>query len=242
MDRSQQSQDDIAIWNQIAATYVGDASQGRDRIYQELKPALWDSLGAVQDLHILDLGCGDGWLSQDMAAAGARVVGVDGSSALLTVARTRAPTVTFLEANVVHGLPHTDFLFDRIVAYMVLMDLPELQHVIADVRRSLQPTGKLIFTLPHPCFFHYPIGRNETTGGRFKMISGYLEEEIWQVKNFGGHNHYHRPLAFYLNLLGTNHLAVTRLFEPYHLADPANPDREWYRTIPIFLLVEAIPV
>jgi len=54
-----------------------------DRIYRQLEPVLWDSLGELAGLNVLDLGCGHGWLSGKLQAAGARVTGIDGSAELL---------------------------------------------------------------------------------------------------------------------------------------------------------------
>ncbi|NED94188.1 hypothetical protein G1H11_02580 [Phytoactinopolyspora alkaliphila] len=47
---------------------------------------------------------------------------------------------------------------DRVVAHMVLMDLPELGRLVADVRASLTRDGVVAFSILHPCFFaHAPI-------------------------------------------------------------------------------------
>lgn len=40
-------------------------------------PVLWDFLGDVRGGDVLDAGCGTGYLSRKLSAAGARVVGVD---------------------------------------------------------------------------------------------------------------------------------------------------------------------
>ncbi len=215
MEINDQSQSDKTTWNQIAESYMQDEGKSQDRNYQMLKAVMWECLGDVRDLHILDLGCGAGWLSKELADAGARAIGIDGPSTLLASARTLAPALTFLEADLVKGLPLKGITFDRIVAYMVLMDLPDLQQLVADVRLSLRPTGKFIFTLPHPCFFNYPTQGDEATGGRFKMISGYLEHEVWRIATWGGHNHYHhtnspRPILSLARFGGVRDRAASR--------------------------------
>ena len=66
-----------------------------------------------------------------MAHAGGRVWGVDGSSELLSRARLAYPELDFTEWDLNQGLPPTERRFERIVANMVLMDIPELGPLLA---------------------------------------------------------------------------------------------------------------
>jgi len=60
--------------------------------------------------------------------------------------------------------------FDRVVAHMVLMDLPDISPLIACVRRVLRVGGRFTFTLPHPCFFK-PSG-SRRPGDRPPLLRG----------------------------------------------------------------------
>ena len=73
------SNKDIDDWNRIAAPYGKSASPDHF-INRQFKSVLWDSLGDIQAVRILDLGCGPGWLSQQLHEAGAEVLGIDGSA------------------------------------------------------------------------------------------------------------------------------------------------------------------
>jgi SAM-dependent methyltransferase len=236
---NQQSLADIKDWNRIASNYesIIDAD---DHIYQMFADVLWECLGNLQGLDVLDLGCGYGWLSQEFSNAGANVLGVDGSKTLLEIARSRYPEIEFYEHNLASGLPFTDKKFDRVIANMVLMDIPELDSLIASISKSLKPAGKFIFIIPHPCFFNYPRQPDEITDKPCKLIGNYLETAIWRIKNFGGHNHYHRSLTYYFDLLHRHNLVVSRLYEPPQHSQPSNPRQEWFSKIPIFILFEAI--
>lgn len=135
------------------------------------------------------------------------------------------------------GLPDTDGTFDRVLAHMVLMDVPMLDTLVHDVRQIL-PEGKFIFTLPHPCFFNQKMCRDET-GRPFRAVTGYHQEEVWRIEDFGGHNHYHLSLSYYFNLLRTHGFVVSRLFEPEHI--PAGTsEASFWQSIPVFLLIEAV--
>lgn len=145
---SEQQGKNLADWNRVADRYTQAVGGPDDRIYRQLEPVLWESLGELEGLDVLDLGCGHGWLSGKLAEAGARVTGVDGSAKLLEKARAAHPEITFLQHDLSAGLPDTDGTFDRVLAHMVLMDVPMLDTLVHDVRQIL-PEGKFIFTLPH---------------------------------------------------------------------------------------------
>src|SRR5207249_10717636 len=84
-------QDDTSIqsWEAVADDWVSHADHNDYRNYF-LMPLTLELLGNVHGLRILDLGCGEGGYSRELATRGARVVGVDGSPRLVAVARQRA--------------------------------------------------------------------------------------------------------------------------------------------------------
>jgi SAM-dependent methyltransferase len=177
------SAEDLQLWDAAAPAYAGRA----DSFYRRIHGFLWDRLGAVHDLEILDLGCGDGWLAEEMRQAGARVTGIDGSAALLARARSQYPSIIFEQRNLVLGLPRPQRLFDRIIAHMVLMDIPVLDRLLADVAAALRPGGVFVFTILHPAFFSHAIVDEGPGGQRYRKVTGYLEHQTRWIQTFGGH-------------------------------------------------------
>ncbi len=129
-------------------------------------------------------------------------------------------------------------MFDRVVAHMVLMDIPVLDALVRDVLHAVKPEGRFIFTTPHPCFFNHKMRRDEA-GRPFRAVTGYHQEEVWRIEGFGGHNHYHRSLTTYFDLLRTHNFTVSRPFEPEHIPAETSEASFW-RSIPVFILIEAI--
>ncbi len=81
-----QSSDDIADWNKIAEKYTthdGYTDTAQNPMYRQLEAVLWECLGDLNGLNVLDLGCGDGWLSGLMQAAGAHVWALTGPTGYL---------------------------------------------------------------------------------------------------------------------------------------------------------------
>ncbi|MBV9470540.1 MAG: class I SAM-dependent methyltransferase [Abitibacteriaceae bacterium] len=234
--------EDIKDWNQIAQRY-NELVSPNHFINRQLQPVLWECLGDIRGRPVLDLGCGPGWFSQLMHEAGAQVIGVDGSGELLKAARASYPHIQFIEHDLLEGLPPLGDAFDRIVANMVLMDIPNLTRLMSAVREVLEPQGKFIFTMPHPCFFNLKSHRDEE-GRLYKKVTGYLQPEVWLIEGFGGHNHYHRSLTFYFDHLRANRLAVTRLYEPKPQSDTprTGTDAAYYESISTFILIEATAI
>jgi trans-aconitate methyltransferase len=89
---------------------------------------------------ILDLGCGDGVLTERLVAAGADVVGVDASQAMVDAARARG-----LDAHVVDGEELAfDREFDAVFSNAALHWMRDPDTVIAGVRRALRPGGRFV--------------------------------------------------------------------------------------------------
>lgn len=98
---------------------------------------------------ILDLCCGDGRLTQALDLNGYRVVGLDGSSAMLEFARERCPNVTFLHADARTFATH--HRFDAVIstfdALNHLMTPADLDSVCERVFAALEPGGWFAFDL-----------------------------------------------------------------------------------------------
>src|SRR6516165_8405205 len=89
---------------------------------------------------ILDLGCGDGALTEKIAEAGAAVIGVDTSSDFLSAARRRG-----LDAREMDGQALTfNAEFDAVFSNAALHWMANAEAVLAGVARALKPGGRFV--------------------------------------------------------------------------------------------------
>lgn len=91
---------------------------------------------------ILDLGCGTGQLSSEIAAAGATVVGVDRSPEMIAQARHKFSELQF-EVCDARALTFAQE-FDAVFSNATLHWIPQADQVIAGVTRALKPDGRFV--------------------------------------------------------------------------------------------------
>lgn len=97
---------------------------------------------------VLDLGCGAGEFTAQLAEAGAVAVGVDVADAALRRARTRHPGLDFRIAAIDGPLPLGDNEFDLVWASEVIEHVPDTARWLSEVRRVLAVGGRLLLTTP----------------------------------------------------------------------------------------------
>ena len=113
------------------------------RFVQEMAGAVFAMLAPKPGERVLDLGCGDGALTEEIKAAGANVLGVDLSDELLAVARMKGLTVRKMDGHALDFVSQFDAVFSN--AALHWMRKPKL--VIAGVYRALRSRGRFVAEL-----------------------------------------------------------------------------------------------
>ena len=107
-------------------------------------PALGAAVFALLDPkhgeRILDLGCGEGSLTEKIAAVGAIVVGVDASDDMVAAAAARGLDARLIDAE---RLPF-DREFDAVFSNAALHWIRDHDALLAGVRRALKPGGRFV--------------------------------------------------------------------------------------------------
>jgi len=102
-------------------------------VLELLKPQLGE--------RILDLGCGDGVLTEKIAAAGAIVVGVDAAADMIAAARKRGLDARVMEGGNLQFSEEFDGVFSNAALHWMKQDRDA---VIAGVYRALKPGGRFV--------------------------------------------------------------------------------------------------
>jgi trans-aconitate methyltransferase len=120
-------------WNAANYATIG-------RFVADLASPVVDLLAPQPGEAILDLGCGDGALTEKIAATGALLTGVDASPAMVAAARAR--NLNVLQASG-ESLPFQS-QFDAVFSNAALHWMPNAAAVLAGVHRALKPTGRFV--------------------------------------------------------------------------------------------------
>lgn len=113
-------------------------------VYQKAK-GLVDLLAPKPGERILDLGCGTGALTSEIAARGAEIVGVDRSGEMIAQAKKKYPELRFEVADA--RALRFEAEFDAVFSNAALHWIPEAEKVIAGVARALKPGGRFVAEL-----------------------------------------------------------------------------------------------
>ena len=125
------------------------------------------------DERVLDLGCGTGDLAADLAHGGARVIAVDVAQAALDRARARHPELDLRLVPIDGPLPFDDGAFDAVWSSEVIEHVADTARWLSEVRRVLEPGGRVLLTTP--------------SHGRLRLLAGGIER-------------YSQPLGDHLHL------------------------------------------
>jgi 2-polyprenyl-6-hydroxyphenyl methylase/3-demethylubiquinone-9 3-methyltransferase len=124
---------------------------------------------------VLDVGCGAGFLSNDLALRGHEVTGVDLAADALAVAHAHdASGRVRYRAGDALALPFDDGSFDAVCAMDLLEHVDDPERAITEASRVLAPRG---------LFFFYTFNRNALAG--LVIIKGVE----WFVRNAPEHMH-----------------------------------------------------
>ena len=103
---------------------------------------------------VLDVGCGTGYGSAELAKSAAAVISLDIAGEPLSYARQHytRPNLVFLQASGT-SLPFTENSFDLVVAFEMIEHLEDWPSLLTESRRVLAPGGQFIVSTPNQHFY-----------------------------------------------------------------------------------------
>ena len=107
-------------------------------------------LSSSSKLRVLDLGCGNGSLTNLIAQQGYEVVGVEESESGFKEARQKFSECHFVQASI-YNLTDAEFenSFDIVISSEVIEHLLYPRELIRAAKKCLKPNGRLILTTPY---------------------------------------------------------------------------------------------
>ena len=142
----------LEAYETLADAYAAKAETKAENGLNE-HPAIRSVIGAVEGLSILDAGCGPGFLSRDMLAAGAsQVAAFDVSPRMVELAKRRVDdSGRVFVADMAKPLTQlADSSFDLVVSSLAIDYVRDWSVPLAEFYRVLKPAGRIVFSVQHP--------------------------------------------------------------------------------------------
>ena len=149
-----------------------------------------------KEWRILDVGCGTGQLTAEIARSGATVLGIDKSPAMIAQARANFPNIEFEVADVTAMAYHEEF--DAVFSNAALHWVTKAGEAARSMAQALKPGGRLVAEL----------GGRGNTRRLLEAVHGALES--MGAAHLAGRNPYFFPgIAEYAAILEAHGLEVT---------------------------------
>jgi len=126
---------DVDLWNEHIARYTFAGRLARHKC-------------------VLDIGCGAGYGSAELAQVARQVIGVDPATDAVDFARENypAPNLQFVQAKA-EALPFADAAFQLVVGFEVIEHLADWPLLLKEARRLLAPNGQFIVSTPNRLYY-----------------------------------------------------------------------------------------
>ena len=124
---------DRALWNEHFARYAFASRYAAGR-------------------RVLDVGCGTGYGSAELARSAASVTGIDFAAEAVDHASSHYSGIRFVQGSA-SALPFPAEAFELIVSFEVIEHLPDWPQMLAEVRRVLGPDGLFVVSTPNRVFY-----------------------------------------------------------------------------------------
>jgi ubiquinone/menaquinone biosynthesis C-methylase UbiE len=193
-------------YNQWAKTYDTD-----DNLTRDLDVVV--SKKAIENLHchmILEIGCGTGKNTQWITQMAESVLALDFSQDMLARAKAKvgANNVQFEQADLTQEWPCRDQTVDLVVCNLVLEHIADLDHIFAEVSRSLVVGGRFFISELHPFKQYLGSQANFTHGSENTKIEAFVHH-----------------ISDFLEAASKNEMQLVDLGEWWHEKDQNQPPR-----------------
>jgi ubiquinone/menaquinone biosynthesis C-methylase UbiE len=147
MNATQQQKDYYEeYWTTGHGQYSGDLQGYAKNLRSWMRAELAD---LPNDAPVLEVGCGDGSFTRNLAELSSRVTAVDISASQIERNARAHPEIKFIQHDVAQPLPFANGTFEVIWCSEVLEHLFDPGVALREMQRVLAPGGQLLVTVPY---------------------------------------------------------------------------------------------
>jgi ubiquinone/menaquinone biosynthesis C-methylase UbiE len=239
-------------WGNVADWYAEHVESEDSYHRKVILPNLLRLMNLKPTTSVVDIASGSGFFANEFSKLGAIVQGIDISQELVALATKNFSTVSFKVAPA-HSFPHiADASIDVITIILAIQNIAEVKDMLAECRRVLRDNSTIYIVMNHPSF-RIPGGSSWQwdNGIMYRRVDEYLSEKrISIAMHPGAKPHektisFHRPLQYYMKLIGNGGFALSRLEEWIsHRQSEKGPRQKeedrMRKEIPLFMILELV--
>ncbi|AEM69295.1 Methyltransferase type 11 [Allomuricauda ruestringensis DSM 13258] len=148
------SKEIISSWDKNAAEWIKVIQNDSIPSRKFTNLAILETIKQLDGDKIVDIGCGEGWLTREMANLGWEATGLDATASLIEEARKNSnqPFEVFTFEDIIEGknIPNTPF--DAAVFNFCLYLKDGLKELLSNTLNQLSKDGVLLIQTLHPYF------------------------------------------------------------------------------------------
>lgn len=213
-------------WDANVQIRAADLEQETDYSYTHvIKPWVLDQVlrHTTEDSSILDIGCGCGYLTHAVYQCSRhKIEGIDLSSASIAYAQNKYPAISFSCQDICTISARQQY--DLCLAVMTLNNMPFIKVFFSSVKKLLQPHGRIIIVIPHPCYWP----SKHLADKEYSYLQEKAYEFTFSTKgraDYASHIlYFHRPLETYLRNIQEAGFQLTEFRELREMPDEPIPD------------------
>jgi len=237
-------------YNNFAKQYSDSHGEEGDYFHKtQIDPYIYKIIGDPKDKTIYDLGCGNGYISRNLAKSRAKIFASDISDELVKIAKDKSEGLD-ISYSVRDGIDFSGFSngqFDVVIMNMVIHYIEDIDTLFKEISRVLKPNGILAFSTNHffrPASPYSDWVKGEINGQEklFIKVTNYLETHSVKTKSVWDNETeltiINRPLNQCINTLSKYNLFVKEVYEPESVgfAKSFTEDLQKSHHIPTFII------
>lgn len=230
-------QDISAEWDRICFERQSIIEQGKDLSLTTVTcPCILRNLKPLNPKNVLDIGCGTGYLTYQLAGITSKCTGIDFSDRSIQIAKThyRRDNLTF-ECCAIEDFTPSEH-FDACVANMVFTSTANWLEILEHIHNLMSEDGHFLLTVTHPWFWPRYWGyQNEPWFDYKKELHIEHDFKTSLSTSIGTTTHIHRSLSQYINGIISAGYAIEKIEEPYPTVSTPS---EYHYDYPRFLFIQ----
>lgn len=210
-------------WSEMAPLRREQIESGRDITFNKVfVPFYVKLIAALRCNSIVEVGCGTGHLAKNLSTMVERTYAVESSPGMHAVATDvlRDSGVVLIHSSVERY--DAQERFDCVISHLCAQAVSDLTNSLRGCVRLLKDDGRLIFSIPHPCFWndyqpYFESNDFDYTAEQFANATLTISlDRDSKMRRIPFH---HRPLSYYIDAIVASDLRIRKFDEIFPTAD-----------------------